>query len=138
MPHSLSRLKFRLIWIMGPKMPSKIWITIIDLCPIVNSITIWVILCEINTGRNHPDSDLSVIHYIGLFCPKKKLVKVKKLNSQNFSKYAPLKSDRGVSSFVIIWIRIIENKHMIVIFIRKRMLFLMVMHFFNFRWPKKN
>ena len=38
---------------------------------------------------HHPDSDLSVIRYIGLFCPRKKLVKAKKLYSQNFSKYAP-------------------------------------------------
>ena len=53
-------------------------------------------------GVHHPDSDLSVIRYIGLFCPRKKLVKAKKLYSQNFSKYAPLKSDRVFSSFVII------------------------------------
>ena len=44
---------------------------------------------------HHPNSDLSVIHYMGLFSPTKKLVKGKKLYSQNFSKYAPLKSDRG-------------------------------------------
>ena len=96
-----------------------------------------VILCEINTGRNHPDPDLSVIHYIGLFCPKKNLINLKKLNSLNFSKYAPLKSDRGVSSFVIIWIWIIKNMPMIVIFNRKRMLFLIVMQFLNFRLTKK-
>merc|ERR1712055_817094 len=95
--------------------------------------SIWAILCEITQVWHHPDSDLRIIHHIGLFCPKKKLVKVKKLPSQNFSKYAPLKSDRGVSSFVIIWIRIIKNKHMIVIFIHKRMLFLTVMQFLNFR-----
>ena len=40
-------------------------------------------------GVHHPDSDLSVIRYIGLFSPRKKLVKAKKLYSQNFSKYAP-------------------------------------------------
>ena len=40
-------------------------------------------------GVHHPDSDLSVISYIGLFSPRKKLVKAKKLYSQNFSKYAP-------------------------------------------------
>ena len=53
---------------------------------------------------HHPDSDLSEIRYTGLYCPRKKLVKVKKFYSQNFSKYASLKSDRGISSFVIIWI----------------------------------
>ena len=55
-------------------------------------------------GVHHPDSDLSITHYIGLFSPRKKLVKAKKLYSQNFSKYAPLKSDRVFSSFVIIQI----------------------------------
>ena len=51
---------------------------------------------------HHPDSNLGVTHYVGLFSPRKKLVKAKKLYSQNFSKYAPLKSDRVFSSFVII------------------------------------
>ena len=41
MPHSLSRLKIRLIWLRGPKIPLKVWVTIIDLWPIVNSITIF-------------------------------------------------------------------------------------------------
>ena len=47
---------------------------------------------------HHPDSDLSVIHYMGLLCPRKKLVKVKKFYIQNILKYALLKSDRGVSA----------------------------------------
>ena len=81
----------------------------------------------------HPDSDLSVIHYMGLFCPRKKLVKVKKFYFQNILKYAPLKSDRGVSSSVIIWIRIIENLQMKVIFSRKRMLYLVGMSIFHFK-----
>ena len=38
---------------------------------------------------HHPDSDLSVIHHMGLFCPRKKLVKVKKLYFQDILKYAP-------------------------------------------------
>ena len=50
---------------------------------------------------------------------QKEAVKVKKLYSQNFLKYAPLKSGRLVSSFVIIWIWIIENLQMKVILIRK-------------------
>ena len=50
---------------------------------------------------------------------QKEAVKVKKLYSQNFLKYAPLKSGRWVSSFVIIWIWIIENLQMKVILICK-------------------
>ena len=50
---------------------------------------------------------------------QKEAVKVKKLYSQNFLKYAPLKSGRLVSSFVIIWIWIIENLQMKVILICK-------------------
>ena len=62
--------------------------------------------------QHHSDSDFNEIRYIGLFFPKNKLVKVKKLYSQNFSKYDPLKSDGGISRLAITWLRIIENIHM--------------------------
>ena len=55
----------------------------------------WEILCEITQGGHHPDSDLSIIRYIGLFCPRMKLVKVKRLYSQSFLKYAPRKMIGG-------------------------------------------
>ena len=59
----------------------------------------WGILCEIYTEWNHPDLDFDEIQYIGLFSPKNKLGKVKKLYSQNFSKYDPLKSEGGLRDY---------------------------------------
>ena len=72
----------------------------------------WGILCEIYTEWNHPDLDFDEIRYIGLFSPKNKLGKVKKLYSQNFSKYDPLKSEGGTSRLAITFLLIIENIHM--------------------------
>ena len=73
---------------------------------------VWGILCEINTKWNHSDLDFVEIRYIGLFSPKNKLGKVKKLYSQNFSKYDPLKSEGGTSRLAITFLLIIENIHM--------------------------
>ena len=70
------------------------------------------ILCEMSQVRHHSDWDFNVIQYIGLFSPKNKLGKVKKLYSQNFSKYDPLKSEGGTSRLAITFLLIIENIHM--------------------------
>ena len=74
--------------------------------------TKWGILCEMSQVRHHSDWDFNVIQYIGLFSPKNKLGKVKKLYSQNFSKYDPLKSEGGTSRLAITFLLIIENIHM--------------------------
>ena len=72
---------------------------------------IWVILCEMYQAWHHSDLDFNVIQYIGLFYPTNKLDKVKKLYSQNFSKYDPLKSEGGTSRLAITFLQIIENIH---------------------------
>ena len=72
----------------------------------------WVILCEMYQAWHHSDLDFNVIQYIGLFSPKNKLGKVKKLYSQNFSKYDPLKSEGGTSRLAITFLLIIEKIHM--------------------------
>ena len=70
------------------------------------------ILCEMYQVWHRSDWDFNVIQYIGLFSPKNKLGKVKKLYSQNFSKYDPLKSEGGTSRLAITFLLIIENIHM--------------------------
>ena len=61
---------------------------------------------------HHSDLDINEIRYIGLFFPKNKLGKVKKLYSQNFSKYDPLKSEGVTLRLAITFLLIIENIHM--------------------------
>ena len=73
---------------------------------------IWVILCEMYQAWHHSDLDFNVIQNIGLFYPTNKLGKVKKLYSQNFSKYDPLKSEGGTSRLAITFLLIIEKIHM--------------------------
>ena len=49
----------------------------------------WCTVVENSKNRKLKTSDFNEIRYIGLFYPKNKLVKVKRLYFQNFSKYEP-------------------------------------------------
>ena len=60
---------------------------------------------------HHSDWDFNETQYTGLFHPNNKVVNVKILNFEKFSRYAPLNSDQNFSIFAITFLKIIEKLH---------------------------